>query len=111
MKISRARFVTIFLVSAFAFQFISNSLLGPEVGLFPGDGEWYPGAESPIGWKSSLASIIHLVKFVLIEPLSFLAQEPDPAPPILLLAFATYWSAIALAFYYLLGKIIPRRKT
>lgn len=111
MKISRARFVTIFLVSAFAFQFITNSLLGPEVALFPENGEWYPGAESPIGWRSSLASIIYPVKFVLIEPLSFLAQEPDPAPPILLLAFAAYWSGIALVLYYLFGKIIPRRKT
>jgi hypothetical protein len=49
-----------------------------------------------------------------VEPLSFLAQDPDPAPPVLLIAFAIYWAAIALVLYYLyylLNKIITRKKT
>jgi hypothetical protein len=110
MKISRSKFVIAFLVSAFAFQFISNSVLGPEVSLFPGDGEWFPGAESPISWKNTLATIIHPVKFVLIEPLSFLAQDPDPVPPVLVIAFAFYWTAIALVLHYLLSKIFRGKK-
>lgn len=110
MKISRARFVTIFLFLAFAFQFVSNSLLGDEIRLFPGDGEWFPGAESPIGWKNTLATILYPVKFILIGPLSFLAQDPDPAPPVLVVAFATYWTAIALVIHYLFSKIIIRKK-
>jgi hypothetical protein len=81
MRISRTKFVTIFLVSAFVFQFISNSLLGPEVRLFPANGEFFPGADSPIAWKSTLATILYPVKIVLIGPLSFLAKDPDPAPP------------------------------
>lgn len=40
MKISRTKFVIVFLVSTFGFQFISNSLLGFDVRLFPTDGEW-----------------------------------------------------------------------
>lgn len=110
MKISRTKFLILFLVSTFAFQFISNSLLGPEVSLFPANGEWFPGADSSIAWKSTLAKILYPVKFILIEPLSFLAQDPDPAPPILLVAFAIYWTAIALVLYYLLNKIITRMK-
>jgi len=113
MKTPRTKFIIIFLVSAFAFQFISNSVLGPEVRLFPANGEWYPGADSPIGWKRTLATIIYPVKFVLIDPLSFLAQDPDPVPPVLLIAFAIYWAAIALVLYYLyylLNKIITRKK-
>ena len=39
MNISRKKFITIFLLSAFAIQFISNSVLGNEVALFPGDGD------------------------------------------------------------------------
>ena len=111
MKISGTRFVIIFLASAFAFQFISNSVLGPEVRLFPLNGEWFPGTGSPIGWKSTLATILYPVKFVLIGPLSFLAQDPDPAPPVLVLAFALYWAAMALVLYYLLSKIRIRKKT
>lgn len=110
MKISRKKFVIIFLVSAFVFQFISNSVLGPEVRLFPGNGEWFPGTGSSIGWKNTLATILYPVKFVLIGPLSFLTKEPDPAPPILVLAFAFYWTAIALVIHYLLSKIITHKK-
>jgi hypothetical protein len=113
MKISSTRFVTIFLVFAFAFQFISNSVLGSEIRLFPGNGEWFPGADSPIAWKSTLATIIYPVKFVLIGPLSFLAEDPDAPPPVLLIAFAVYWAAIALVLYYLyylLNKVITRKK-
>ncbi len=110
MKISRTKFVIAFLVLAFAFQFISNSVLGTEVGLFPGDGEWFPGTGSPIGWKNTLATILYPLKFVLIGPLSFLAQDPDPAPPVLVLAFAFYWTAIALVLHYVLSKIITRKK-
>jgi hypothetical protein len=110
MKISVKKFVILFLVSAFAFQFISNSLLGPEIRLFPVNGDWFPGAGSPIAWKSTLSSILYPVKVVLVGPLSPLLKEPDPVPPILVFAFALYWTAIALVLYYLSGKIIIRKK-
>lgn len=107
------KFVIIFLILAFAFQFISNSLLGDEIGLFPHNGEWYPGVGSTIAWKNTVGSIIYPVKYILVEPLSFLAQDPDPVPPVLLIAFTVYWTAIALVLYYLfylLNKIITRKK-
>ena len=110
MKISIKKFVIVFLLSAFVFQFISNSVLGTEIRLFPANGEWFPGTRSSIGWKNTLATILYPVKFILIEPLSFLGQDPDPAPPVLFLAFAFYWTVIALVLYYLLNKIIARKK-
>jgi hypothetical protein len=109
MKITRTKFIMIFLVSAFAFQFVSNSVLGPEIGLFPANGEWYPGIGSSTGWKNVLATILYPVKFILIEPLSFLGQDPDPAPPVLVIAFALYWTALALVLYYL-RRVITRTK-
>ena len=110
MKISRTKFVILFLVSAFAFQFISNSLLGSEVRLIPVNGEWFPGTGSAIAWKSTVSTILYPVKFVLIGPLSFLGKDPDPAPPVLIFAFAFYWTVMALVLYYLLSKIITRKK-
>lgn len=110
MRLSRAKFVTIFLVSAFIFQFISNSVLGPELRLFPANGEFFPGADSPVAWKSTIARILYPVKFVLIGPFSFLGKDPDPAPPVMLFAFAFYWTAMALILHYLLSKIITRKK-
>lgn len=110
MKISRIKFIVLFLVSGFALQFISNSLLGPEVRLFPVNGESFPGMGSPIAWKSAVATILFPIKIVLIGPLSFLFKLPDPPPPFLVLAFAFYWTVIALGIYYLFSKINARKK-
>jgi len=110
MKISRSKFVAIFLVSALVFQFATNTALGTETRLFPLNGDVYPGAGSSVGWKSTTATIIYPIKVVLLGPLSFLFKMEDPAPPILLLAFAAYWVAIALVLHFILSKIFVRKK-
>ena len=102
MKISRTRFVIIFLVSAFAFMFITNLLLVPV------NGDWFPGTGSPIAWKRNLAAIIYPVKIVLVGPLAPIFNDPDPAPPVRALACAIYWTVIALVLHFLLGKIRTR---
>jgi hypothetical protein len=104
MKISRKKFIIIFLVSAFAFMFITNLLLVPI------NGDWFPGTGSPIAWKRNLAAIIHPVKIVLVGPLAPIFNDPDPAPPIRALACALYWTVMALVLHFLLSKIIPRKK-
>lgn len=110
MKISRKRFVITFVISAFVFQFISNSVLGSEIRLFPNNGEWYPGLGSPITWKNIVAYIIHPLKYILVEPLSFLGQDPDGPPPVLLVAFTIYWTTIALILHFLISLFIKRKK-
>ncbi len=104
MKISRTRFVIIFLASAFAFQIITNLLLQPV------NGDWFPGTSSPIAWKRNLAAIIYPVKIVLVGPLAPIFNDPDPAPPVRALACALYWTVLALVLHFLLSKIIPRKK-
>jgi hypothetical protein len=110
MKTSRTKFVILFLVSGFAFQFISNSLLGPDVRLFPVNGEAYPGIGSAIAWKNTVSEILMPIKMVLLGPLSGLFKLPDPPPPFLVLAFAFYWTALALFLYYLFIKISTSKK-
>jgi hypothetical protein len=110
MEISRKYFVITFLIMAFAFQFISNSVLGPKIGLFPASGAWFPGTGSSIGWKSTLATILYPVKYVLVGPLSFLGTDPDPAPPVMLVAFTLYWTAIALVLHFLLSILFHPKK-
>jgi hypothetical protein len=105
MRISRKRFIIIFLVSAFAFVFITNLLLGPIV-----NGTWFPGTDSPIAWKRNLAAIIYPIKVVLVGPLAPIFNDPDPAPPIRALACAVYWTAIALVLHFILSKIYARKK-
>ena len=110
MKISRKKFVIIFLVSAFAFQFISNSVLGPEIRLFPVGGGWFPGTGSPIAWKSTLAAIIYPIKFILIGPFANVLVDPDPPPPLHVVIFTVYWTALAFILHFLLSKMFPRKK-
>lgn len=100
----------IFLISGFVFQFISNSLLVSEVRLFPVNGEYFPGAGSPIVWKSIVSTILYPVKVVLLGPLLSLFELPDPPPPLLVIAFALYWTLLALMLYYLLDKINTLKK-
>ena len=105
MKLSRKRFVIIFLVSGFAFMVITNLLLGPVI-----NGTWFPGTDSPITWKRNLAAIIYPIKLVLVGPLAPIFNDPDPAPPIRMLACAVYWTAIALVLHFILSKIFTRKK-
>jgi hypothetical protein len=110
MKISKLRFISIFILSAFIFQFVSNSLLSNEPGLFAKNNEWYPGLTSSVTWQSTLAKIIHPLKLVLLGPPAAVLNDPDPAPPILLMCFGLYWTLMAAVIYYLVG-IFKRKKS
>lgn len=109
MKISRAKFVIIFLIAALAFQFISNSLALSEVRLFPAHGESFFGTGVQTGWKNVVSTILLPVKTILIGPLipfiDFLRQEPDTPPPFFLIGFLLYWTVLALVIYYILSKL------
>jgi hypothetical protein len=104
MKISKTRFVIIFIASAFAFIIITNLLLGPPI-----NGDWYPGTGSPIAWKRTVAAVIYPVKIILVGPLAPIFNDPDPAPPIRALACAVYWTLMALVLHFILSKIFARK--
>lgn len=109
MKISRTKFVILFVISALGYLFISNSFFLSEIRLFPAHGESLLGTGSATGWKGVLATILLPVKLVLVGPLlpyiNFLRQEPDTPPPFFLIGFVFYWTMLALAIYYITGKI------
>lgn len=63
-----------------------------------------------MGWKSTVSAILYPIKFILIQPLSFLAKDPDPAPPVLVIAFTFYWAMMALVLHLFLSKTIIRKK-
>ena len=73
MKISKTKFIAIFLISAFAFIMITNLLLQPV------NGDWFPGAHSPVVWKRTLAAVIYPVKVVLVGPLAPIFNDPYPS--------------------------------
>ncbi|TWI90916.1 hypothetical protein [Chitinophaga japonensis] len=102
MKTSRIKFVSIFLIFAFAFLFGTISLLDQPV-------ESFLGSSSQTTWKAVVSTILSPVKVILIGPLlpfiKFLQQDPDTPPPFFLAGFAFYWTILALVLHYLLSKI------
>lgn len=103
MNISRTKFVILFLVSAFAFMFLSNALFGLEARVFHWNEESFLGTDSPIAWKSVGYHISYPIKVVLIGPFAFIKIfHDDPPPPFVAVVFALYWSILALALHYLL---------
>ena len=110
MKISRKKFVSLFLICGFAFLFISNVIFRSDVGLIPESGEAFLGTDSLIGWKSTVSTILYPIKIVLVGPMLPLLNLPDPPPPFLVIGFALYWTILALVIYYLIGKISARNQ-
>jgi hypothetical protein len=105
MKISRKRFVLLFLLSGFAFLFLYNVTIRSVVRGLPESGESFLGTQSLIGWKLVVATVLYPVKIVLVGPMLPVVNLPDPPPPFVGIAFLIYWTILALAIYYLIGKI------
>jgi hypothetical protein len=111
MKLSRTKFVILFIISGFAFLFITTSLLGstgPRGFPKSPDSVLRTGSDSPIPWKRTVSAIIVPIKIILIGPLSlpqihFLKE--DPPPPFIGIYLVFYWSILAVVVYYLIGKL------
>lgn len=111
MTISRTKFVILFIISGFAFLFVTTSLLGttgPRGFPKPPDSVLRTGGDSPIVWKSAVSTIILPIKIVLVGPVSpiieFMRQD-DPPPPFIGIILAFYWTILASIIHYLLGKL------
>lgn len=107
MKLSRTKFVSLFLVFGFAYIFATRLILNQmPASLFGSDF----GSEPQAAWQSAVSTMLSPVKFVLMGPLRplfnwMLNQDGDPPPPMLLVMFAFYWSILALVLHYFLSKI------
>ena len=112
MKISRKKFVFLFLISGFVFLFVYNVLIRSVVRGIPESGASFLGSESLTGWRSTVSTMLYPVKIVLIGPVVPLINLPDPPPPFLGIGIAFYWTILALVIYYLIDKIkLSRLKT
>ncbi|HLM84255.1 MAG TPA: hypothetical protein VK254_03550 [Candidatus Bathyarchaeia archaeon] len=106
MKISRTKFIILFLILAFVFMFISNALFGTEARVFPWHEKSFLGTDSPIAWKSAGYHISFPIKVVLIGPFALVnIFYDDPPPPFVAAVFALYWSILASILYYFIDKL------
>ena len=106
MKISRIKFIALFVIFAFAFVHGTSLLLDQPP-------EALMGSETQQGWKATVSAILSPVKIILIGPLipfiKLLKQDPDTPPPFFLAGFVAYWTLLALLLYFLIGKIKNRK--
>src|SRR3989344_4098984 len=105
MDISKAKFVAFFIISGFAFLFITTSLLGSTGPRgFPKHPDSFLRTASPKPWKNTASTIILPIKVVLIGPLllskNFLRD--DPPPPFIGIYLIFYWTILASIIHYLL---------
>ncbi|HEY4515626.1 MAG TPA: hypothetical protein VJH67_00325 [Candidatus Paceibacterota bacterium] len=105
MNISKTKFVILFIISGFAFLFITTSLLGSTGPRgFPKHPDSLLGTASPEPWKNTVSTIISPIKIVLIGPLllsdNFLRD--DPPPPFIGIYLIFYWTILALIIRHFL---------
>ena len=104
MKVSRIKFVSLFIVSGLAYLISCRLILnqrGPS--LFGSD---LPQA----AWQSAVSLVLSPVRFVSMGPLQplfkwMLDQDGDPPPPMLLVMYVVYWTILAVVLHYFLSKI------
>ncbi len=107
MKTSKKKFVSLFLISGFAFLFLYNVIIRSTVRLIPENAQAFLGSESLTGWKRIVSIILYPLKIVLAGPMTPLLNLPDPPPPFLVIAFALYWIVLAVIIHYLI-KLVKR---
>lgn len=97
MRSSRKKFVFLFLAFGYAFNFASKFLLNQSpqaLGATP----------SQEAWQRHASTILSPIKVILVAPIDWLQQDPDPPPPFRLILCAAYWSVLALGIHYLLSR-------
>ena len=108
LNISRKKFVILFIISGFAFMFITTTFLGSTGPRgFPKHPDSFLGTASPIAWKNTVSTIISPIKVVLIGPLLLSTDflRDDPPPPFIGIYLIFYWTILASIIHYLLRKI------
>jgi hypothetical protein len=97
MRISRKKFILWFLCCGYALHFVSKLVLNQAP-----DALWASPAQQV--WQQHISTILSPLRVVLVGPVSWLMQDPDPPPPFRIILFAVYWSLFAMALHYLLSR-------
>jgi len=98
MRSSRKRFVVSFLAFGYGLNFLARLLLNQSP-----EALWASPDQQP--WQRFAATILSPIRVVLVAPINWLQQDPDPPPPFRIILFAVYWSALALVIHYFISKM------
>jgi hypothetical protein len=97
MRLTRKKFVLSFLAVGFTYQFADKFLLS-----HPPEAIW--ASPDQAAWQRTISMILSPLKLVLMGPVIWLQQDPDPPPPFRLILLGIYWSLLALGIHHLLAR-------
>lgn len=95
MRLSKRKFVLLFLAFGYAVHFATKFLLNQPP-------ETLGASPNQEAWQQHVSTILAPLKAVLFGPINWLQQDPDPPPPFRLILCAAYWSLLALGIHRLL---------
>lgn len=97
MRLTRKKFVLRFLAFGYVFDVVSRFVLdqAPEA-------LWTSPDQA--AWQRYASMLLSPIKLILVSPINWLQQDPDPPPPFRIILFAAYWSLLALGIYQLLSR-------
>src|SRR3954468_23659095 len=97
MRLARKKFVLLFLAFGYAFDFATRFLLNQSP-------EALGASPDQEAWQKHASTILSPITVVLVGPINWLQQDPDPPPPFRLILLAAYWSLLALAIHYAVSR-------
>ena len=101
MRSGRKTFVLQFLAFGYAFHFVTKFVLNQAPDALGASPDQQP-------WQQLASTILSPLKVVLVGPIDWLQQDPDPPPPFRLILLAAYWSVLALGLHYVLSRTRAR---
>src|SRR5258706_4504085 len=97
MRLTRKKFVLLFLAFGYAFHFATRFLLNQSP-----EALW--ASPDQAAWQRHASTILSPIRVILVGPINWLQQYPDPPPPFRLILLAAYWSVLALGIHQLLSR-------
>ncbi len=94
MHPTRKNLVLLFLAVGHIFHFANKFLLNPS-------DEVADGTHEQAGWQLLISALSAPIELVLIAPIDWLQQDPDPPPPFRLILLSLYWSLLALTTHWI----------
>ena len=95
----------------FLFVFLYNVVIRSVIRGRPDNAAAFLGTENLTGWRWAVATILYPVKIILIGPVQFLLNLPDPPPPFVGIGISIYWTVLALLIYFIIDKILRSKRS
>ena len=97
MRLTKKNFTLLFLAGGYTLHFVTKFVLA-----HPAEAVWPTPNQVP--WQSYVSTMLVPLKAVLIAPITWLQQDPDPPPPLRMILLGLYWFLLAYGIHSVLAR-------